>query len=179
MTPTIKRFAWIGVGALSALAITAPASADDTELFVGAANGVNTAQPNILFIIDNSGSMGDQVSTQPNYDPRQTYSGGCGNGHVYYSTTGSAPDCSSTNWFNKTALVCKAGLDAIAATGIYGPDTLAQYDDSSSTARTWVKLVSSQKDQLVECKADYGVHGDGSPTSAVYPINAVSSGKDA
>ena len=36
--------------------------------------------------------------------------GGCGNGQVYYSTTGSAPDCSSPNWFNKSALVCKAGL---------------------------------------------------------------------
>ena len=179
MNSVTKRFAWVGVGALSALVITVSASADDTELFIGAANGVNTAQPNILFIIDDSGSMGDLVSSQPNYDPRQTYGGSCGSGHVYYSTTGNAPDCSSTNWFNKSALVCKAGLDAMAATGIYGPDTLAQYDDSSSTARTWVKLVTSQKDQLVECKADYGVYGDGNPTANVYPINGVSSGKDA
>ena len=140
---------------------------------------MNTAQPNILFVIDDSGSMGDLVSTQPNYDPKQTYAGACGKGQAYYSTTGSAPDCSTPNWFNKSALVCKAGLDALAATGLYGPDTLAQYDDSSSTARTWVKLASSQKDQLVECKADYGVHGDGSPAANVYPINGVSSGKDA
>ena len=179
MMPISKRSAWGCVGILSALAATAPASADDTELFVGAANAVNTAQPNILFIIDDSGSMAGLVSTQANYDPKQTYTGACGNGHVYYSTTGSAPDCSSPNWFDKTALVCKAGLDAIAATGIYGPDTVAQYDDSSSTARTWVKLVTSQKDQLVECKADYGVDGDGSPADAVYPINGVTSGKDA
>ena len=61
MNPVTKRFAWVGVGALSAFVITVPASADDTELFLGAANGVNTAQPNILFIIDDSGSMG--VST--------------------------------------------------------------------------------------------------------------------
>jgi len=108
MNSVTKRFAWVGVGALSALVITVSASADDTELFIGAANGVNTAQPNILFIIDDSGSMGDLVSSQPNYDPRQTYGGSCGSGHVYYSTTGNAPDCSSTNWFNKSALVCKA-----------------------------------------------------------------------
>jgi len=72
MNSVTKRFAWVGVGALSALVITVSASADDTELFIGAANGVNTAQPNILFIIDDSGSMGDLVSSQPNYDPRQT-----------------------------------------------------------------------------------------------------------
>jgi type IV pilus assembly protein PilY1 len=179
MKPISKRLALGSVGILSALAATVPASADDTELFLGAANSVNTAQPNILFIIDDSGSMGGLVSTQANYDPKKTYSGACGSGQVYYSTTGSAPDCSTPSWFNKSALVCKAGLDAIAATGIYGPDTLAQYDDSSSTARTWVKLVNSQKDQLVECKADYGVHGDGSPTTDVYPINGVASGKDA
>src|SRR5512144_1828052 len=119
MNPTTKLFAWVALGVLTGLVTTGPASADDTELFVGAARGVNTAQPNILFIIDDSGSMGDLVSTQPNYDPKQTYSGGCGAGHVYYSTTGSAPDCSSTNWVNKSALVCKAALDAIAATGIY------------------------------------------------------------
>ena len=165
MNPITKRFAWVGVGALSALVITFPASADDTELFVGA-SGANTAQPNILFIIDNSGSMGDLVSTQPNYDPKQTYSGGCGNGQVYYSTTGSAPDCSSPNWFNKSALVCKAGLDAIAATGIYGPDTLAQYDDSSSTARTWVKFVNTQKDQVVECKAAMACMATAAPPRA-------------
>src|SRR5215467_7443185 len=131
MKPINKQLAWVGVGVLSALVATAPASADDTELFVGVANGVNTAQPNILFIIDDSGSMGDVVRSQPNYDPKQTYAGACGNGQVYYSTTGSAPDCSTPNFFNKSALVCKAGLDALAATGIYGPDTLAQYDDSS------------------------------------------------
>ncbi len=179
MNPINKRLAWGCGGILSALVATAPASADDTELFVGATNAVNTAQPNILFIVDNSGSMGDLVSTQPNYDPRQTYAGACGAGQVYYSTTGSAPDCSTPNWFDKSALVCKAGLDALAATGIYGPDTLAQYDDSSSTARTWVKLVSAQKDQVVECKADYGANGDGSPPANVYPINGVASGKDA
>src|SRR3954470_19571279 len=126
MHTTIKRLVWAGVGALSACLATVPASADDTELFIGAANGVNTAQPNILFVIDDSGSMGDLVSTQPNYDPKQTYAGACGNGEVYYSTTGSAPDCSTPNWLNKTALACKAGLEALAKTGLYGPDTLAQ-----------------------------------------------------
>src|SRR5215470_17909903 len=153
MNPITRRLAWGCVGILSTLAAAAPAFADDTELFVGA-TGVNTAQPNILFIIDDSGSMGDLVRTQPNYDPKQSYPGSCNSGQIYYSTTGSAPDCSTPNSFNKGALVCKAGLDALAATGIYGPDTLAQYDDSSSTARSWVKLVSSQKDQVVERKPE-------------------------
>ncbi len=146
-----QRLAWGGVGILSALVATAPASADDTELFVGASNAVNTAQTEHPVHHDDSGSMADLVSTQPNYDPRQTYSGTCGNGQVYYSTTGSAPDCSTPNFSTRARSSARPGSTRWRPRASTGPDTLAQYDDTS-TARSWVKLVSSQKDQVVECK---------------------------
>ena len=52
--------------------------ADDTELFVAgldpAAN--SNVRPNVLFIIDTSGSMGTNVKTQVAYDESIDFSGG-------------------------------------------------------------------------------------------------------
>jgi type IV pilus assembly protein PilY1 len=152
-----------------------PAAADDTELFLGVPNAVNTSQPNILFIVDDSGSMGDLVRTQPNYDPTETYAGSCNPNLVYWRTsTGNPPDCSTSRWFDKSALMCRAGLNALNTAGTY-TDTLAQYNDSSASQR-WETIASNQKTRYVECKADNGVHGGpGSPTTNAYPRNGVTS----
>ncbi len=66
------RMSWLGLGALWALTSGLPAVADDTELFIG--NSLSSqAQPNILFVIDNSGSMGSLVLTQDGFDGSTTY----------------------------------------------------------------------------------------------------------
>jgi len=174
-----KRTVWIGVGALLALATILPAAADDTELFLGVPNAVNSAQPNILFIIDDSGSMGDLVRTQPNYDPSQTYTGSCSPNQVYWRTgTGSEPACNTSRWFNKTAFKCMAGMNSLATTGFYIADAAIQYNDATNT-KAWGTISSNQKNRLVECHADDGVDGDGSPATDVYPKNGVTSGADA
>jgi type IV pilus assembly protein PilY1 len=175
----IKRFALVGVGALIGVACALPAVADDTELFVGVPNVVNTSQPNILFIIDDSGSMGDLVRTQPNYDPAQTYAGSCDPTHVYWRTgTGNPPACSTTRWFNKSALMCQAGVNALNTAGTY-TDTIAQYNDSSGSKR-WETIASNQKARYVECKADNGVHGGpNNPTTSVFPRNGVTTAANA
>ena len=62
----------------SAAAIVAPsgaALADDSEIFTGLANTVSAQRPNILFVIDTSGSMDTDVVTQVPYDPATTYGG--------------------------------------------------------------------------------------------------------
>lgn len=56
----IGRTAWFAAGVLSAAISAAPAAADDTELFIGTSTAVG-AQPNILLIVDNSGSMAEDV----------------------------------------------------------------------------------------------------------------------
>jgi hypothetical protein len=67
MILTKARMSWLGLGAFWALASGMPAVADDTELFIGN-NLSSAAQPNILLVLDNSGSMGTLVRTQETYD---------------------------------------------------------------------------------------------------------------
>jgi type IV pilus assembly protein PilY1 len=69
------RLASMVVGSFWMLAAGVPAQADDTELFVATSTGAGI-RPNVLFIIDNSGSMGTDVVTQGPYDPTYTYTGG-------------------------------------------------------------------------------------------------------
>ena len=91
MNATTKRFAWLGLGALWALAAMGPALADDTELFVGT-NQNSQARPNVLFIFDNSLSMNTDVVTQDTYDPAVTYpSIGCDANRVYWRSGAGSP----------------------------------------------------------------------------------------
>ena len=46
------------IGIALAVCTLAPASADDTEIFFGQAGGAFENNPNVLFVLDNSGSMG-------------------------------------------------------------------------------------------------------------------------
>ena len=48
------------------------ARTDDTDIFTG---GEINVPPNVLIILDTSGSMKDQITTQTIYDPTDTYSG--------------------------------------------------------------------------------------------------------
>ena len=89
------RMSWLGLGALWALTSGLPAVADDTELFIGNSLG-SQARPNILFVIDNSGSMGSLVLTQDGFDGSTTYPAvnGCDATRVYWRTgTGNPPTC--------------------------------------------------------------------------------------
>jgi type IV pilus assembly protein PilY1 len=145
-----------------------PALADDTEIFVGQQSG---ARPNILFILDTSGSMDSQVSTQPPYDPAATYSGSCTSGRIYWIRgSGNAPDCSSTTqWFNATQLACDAAVQGINSAGRYLAQRGGQWD---ATNNRWDQVHSSVKDQPVECSADAGVHGQTAGDPEVYAFNS-------
>ena len=70
-----------------------PALADDTELFVGDASQFPQVAPNIVFVIDTSGSMDTTVQTQAAFDAAVTYPGRCDPARVYWrSGTGSPPE---------------------------------------------------------------------------------------
>src|SRR3979490_512409 len=62
------------------------ALADDTEIFTGSSSA--GAQPNILFILDTSGSMASPVTTQAAYNPATTYAGSCSTALVYFQASG-------------------------------------------------------------------------------------------
>src|SRR6188768_1196514 len=99
MNKTANRL--LSFAAAAALgAMSCAASADETEIFVGTGNAVTGQRPNILFIIDTSGSMSTSVLTQDPFDPATTYSGPCNTGRVYYaagSDANNAPNCSNNN----------------------------------------------------------------------------------
>ena len=82
------------LGVLVAFAGLGPAMADDTELFVGQAATI--ADPNILFIIDTSGSMSSTLLTQGPFDSATSYTGACSASRVYWrDNTGDPPPCST------------------------------------------------------------------------------------
>ena len=102
MTPINKQLSWLAAGAIWAALSGAPALADDTELFVGN-NLTSPGQPNILFIVDNSGSMASLVRTQESYNSAVVYpSQGCDVNRVYWrSGTGNPPTLHEQQLFQR------------------------------------------------------------------------------
>ena len=66
MNRTRNGMSWAAVGVVWTLAFGAPAVADDTELF--RFTPPPDTRANVLFVIDDSISMGADVLTQPAYD---------------------------------------------------------------------------------------------------------------
>ena len=62
-------------------------SADDTEIYVGSSSATSDIKPNVVFIIDTSGSMStDETYTTGTYDPATTYTGSCTSDKIYWAT---------------------------------------------------------------------------------------------
>jgi type IV pilus assembly protein PilY1 len=151
-----------------AFMVITPAIADDTELFVGDASQFPQVTPNILFVIDTSGSMDTAVQTQAAFDPAVTYTGSCDPTRVYWRNgTGTPPDCSTDQWTDANTFVCQRALNAFASTGSY-TDRMAQFDPLSET---WQSLDSTQKARFVECQDDSAFHGDGVNTINLFATN--------
>ncbi len=175
MQPITNRLVTVAAGALCVLLAGVAANAEDVELFVGDLGIRNAAKPNVVLILDDSGSMDATVETQIDYDPSQTYSGNCVSDRVYWSR-GRTPEppsdseCSSTdNWIEREAFVCQRALNAFEVLdgGTY-TDRMVQYQTGSGTG-WWDLIDDDYPDRPVECEDDWGEHGDGSDASAVYP----------
>src|SRR5436190_13259671 len=96
---TDNRIRSFVAGVLLTAFVAMPALADDSEIYQSQANATG-ARPNVLFIIDTSGSMNTDVELTPApYNPATTYtSTGCSSSEIYYGTDpNSPPDCSSGN----------------------------------------------------------------------------------
>lgn len=172
----IGRTAWFAAGVLSAAISAAPAAADDTELFIGTSTAVG-AQPNILLIVDNSGSMAEDVQTQGTYDGGLVYpaAGDCRADRVYW-VYGDAPPpaCNTDRWFDSSALKCGAALQAFLTVGWY-TDYMGQYDDETDERWEAISTSSSTRDNAVECQDDAGLHGDGVNTTNLWARSGAAS----
>jgi len=164
------RLTWIAAGFSLAVLSGAPAIADDTELLLLNPDPTANPKPNVLLILDTSGSMDTLVTTTAPYDSKQTYGGDCDTSAIYWTDVDVVPVCdgSNENYVTKTAFQCQYAQNQILGIGSF-TNTIVQYrgggkDGTGTGAVKWQYLASGYHDEVVECQADSGVHGDGRPT---------------
>ncbi len=158
----------------AAFGVIGIASADDAEIFVAE----SSTAPNIMLILDTSGSMIGEVTSQQPYDPARNYiaeaTGDCANiaDRVLYKTTNQStpPSCGTGNYFSTANLKCAGAVTALASEGgRYQGDRFIQWRrSSSSTTRRWRSLNEDYHASDVECRGDNGVDGNLSASPA-YP----------
>lgn len=190
-TLTNHRLAFL-LGLLWILCVAAPAMAEDTEIYVGLGATQSAAKPNVLFILDTSGSMGSIVQGDQ-YDPTQTYTGTCDPTKLYWNQGTAPPTCGTDQWFPVSAFKCgneksleQLNLDPdgnISSTAAgYIRDYIARWNTSYSDASQyqWTSLTDAggtpvNDPTYVECKADNGKYGVDDYTvtnqTDVYPSN--------
>jgi type IV pilus assembly protein PilY1 len=166
MKTIAKRLLNFASGATLA-ALGCAAGADEAEIFVGTGNAVSGERPNILFIMDTSGSMSGNVTTQVPYSAATDFSGSCADDRVYFvqGTDSSAPPaCNNDNSVPLAAFKCDAALTSMASAGYYIADRAAQWRSSR-----WRNVLGNTGNSVwVECRADAGIHGNGVNTTNLW-----------
>ncbi len=165
MNTVIKKTQWMCIGLLFALTGGAPAVADDTEIIVINPTAANPPQPNIMFIIDSSGSMNDQVQTRVAYDsagPIYPPDASCDPNRLYWTLVDAVPSCTGANtqFIEKSTFVCNAATPRITGIGSYtGKVVHFRSDGAGSIA--WQTMEAGNNLGLVECEDDSSIHGAG------------------
>lgn len=157
---TRKVFA---AGATALLISGLPVLADDTELFLVNPDPSLAPTPNVLFILDTSGSMATVEETTEPYDPATAYAGSCDTGKLYWTDVDITPSCDAANTrvITKSAFTCQSGRKQLDGIGSYSA-TLVQYREASAgQPATWQDLEAGNETDVVECQNDSGKHGDG------------------
>lgn len=162
MKISTHKITWMSTGCALALLSGTPAMADDTELLLVNPNPKNSPKPNVMFILDTSGSMTTTESTTEPYDSLRSYSGSCDVNNIYWTDVDITPVCdgTETRFVDKSSYHCEFSANQIAGIGSY-TDTLVQYRSGSSGSASWQSLEPGNSSDAVECQADSGVHGDG------------------
>ncbi|MCJ7592638.1 MAG: hypothetical protein MUO51_14935, partial [Woeseiaceae bacterium] len=177
MNMVIRNTTGTVLGLLLALTVGAPAIADDTELLLVDPNNL-TPKPNILLIVDSSGSMGTPEDTTRPFDTLATYAGTCDPTMLYWTEYDAVPSCavSNTQMIAKTSFLCDAATKQLEGIGIYS-NKMAQYRAGSSgffsvslgvDVPRWQMLKGGYSTEIVECNKDRGKHGDGIDGSRLY-----------
>ncbi len=155
---SIARSVTTALGILIAMLAGSPVWADDVELLLSTPSS-SAAKPNILFIIDSSGSMTTIEKSQEPYDSTLTYTGPCRSDMYYWATNSNIPSCGSERRIYRTSFVCDTGIAQALSAGSY-TDTMAMYRSRKGKLK-WQRLSKSKTSNDVECEADSGMHGKG------------------
>ena len=174
MNKRIRKYGLVGAGMMFALACGAPAVADDTELLLVNPNQAVAPKPNIMFILDTSGSMRSEEDTREIYDSTGApYAGTCDPDLLYWTEVDVVPSCDAANTrvVEKNSFVCDAAALQLAGIGSY-TNTMAQYRDGGSgffsvflglDKYRWQQLEAGNSTDIVECRKDRGIHGSVDP----------------
>lgn len=175
-----EKFKLMLLSTVYGMLTTVPAVADDIEIYTTAGSITQQTQPNVLFVLDTSGSMGTTVLTRPDYDPSVTYSApGCyDSNRVYLQPRGSNNahrhcgsgsrryvEVSRLGQANRSAVVCDAAK-SLDTTG-YFTGRISQYRSSWRDS-----LTSSNVTDFVECEGDQGIHGQASGDAKKWASNS-------
>ncbi|HEX5788570.1 MAG TPA: PilC/PilY family type IV pilus protein [Woeseiaceae bacterium] len=174
MITTFRKTGTLCAGILVALACGTPAVADDTELLLINPDDLTAPKPNIMFILDTSGSMTTVEKTREIYNSATVFTGTCNSDMLYWTEVDVQPSCdvANTRFIDKTAFVCAAGQMQLSGIGSY-TNTMAQFRDGGSgwfsivlgtDQERWQQLEPGNPTAIVECRADRGRHGDGDAT---------------
>jgi type IV pilus assembly protein PilY1 len=170
-----EKFSFMLLSMVYGMMAAVPAIADDTEIYTTAGSITQQTQPNVLFVLDTSGSMSTTVMTRVAYDPSITYTApGCYDStRVYLQPAGSnnadkhcnGGSTSGWGWWkityaavsdlgqvNRSAVVCQAAA-SLDSSGYY-TGRISQYRSNWRDS-----LTSSNVTDFVECEGDQGVHG--------------------
>ena len=166
---------------LSLLLLTTPALADDTEIFFSQDVLADTEsfQPNVLFIFDTSGSMGDDITTQNAYDPSHDY-GGVGDDTIYVYNTNYRYRHITIEPERNSCQAMTDHLDTNPGTPVY-VGKAAEWEvieDNSfwcrwfgfcSDSSQWVDPENSSN--TIECQDDAGIHGIDDSSTDRYAVD--------
>jgi type IV pilus assembly protein PilY1 len=169
---TLHSLALITAIATVALSGAPRAAADDTELFVGPTVTPAAARPNILFILDTSGSM--KTSQAPDYEASIDY-GNCASGRIYWSTGVEPPQCNSDQWIAADKFACNEERKVIDGNGVSGPVAAARWSRNRGVYQ-WRRPTDGDNQSWIECQSDElknPVHGKAESSSDWWASNSV------
>lgn len=165
----------ICAAALVALSGIAPVSARDTDVYLMSPTVARDDSPNVMIVLDNSGSMDTNITTRPSYDPAIDYCTGdldtlvgaganagkpsdCAtiSGRIFWSFSSppTPPGTSSSRWFATSKNKCLNSTSALATSGFYGGTKIAKFHGSGD--RGWRTLSGYTNGDIthVDCEAD-------------------------
>ncbi len=178
MKKTTQYYRFISLVLGTLLLTSPPLSAEDTEVYLGASTTPSVVRPNLTFIIDTSGSMDTNVTTTTTngtYTPGTTYAGSCNANRTYWSSNGTPPSCGTSQYIDTSANKCANSSTALSSSGSgFYVGKLAQYRIRNRGSR-WDSLSTSTPSEMVECQADWGVHGQTNATNP-YPADESNGG---
>lgn len=159
MTSILKKYIHSLSAFLVVLASAPYAQADDTEIYFGNPSGNGTI-PNVLFILDNSGSMSTNITTQSIFDHTITYTGSNDSAYAYAYDGGT---------YEGSILLsnshCKTLIDKLNTAGQYSSAKVAVYKN-----KRWRSILTDSwtESGATECKDDRKVHGQNGTTTNNY-----------